>query len=1022
MDKRFLDESIFLRRQDEWDLDKIKTQVEDIFKSIELIDGFKFIECNWVNERLSKKEELKKSVFKTINIKIEEFTKTDTLKKEHSYNIQIPELIDGQFFFINGMLKVPIFQIFDNHIIFRQDNKKNIFLKFKNNCLSMLTEFNKKKGFVITMTNNNMSMKKHIPLSLLICSLYSYEDFIKFFNKINISGNPLLDNLLKDCVNLWENYTTNELLQELGDYRISNINYDKEKKGKSILFAIKSSYNIDFYTKKFMKTDCPILEIITALVEGQRSDVDLKNKRIRFSEYILMEVIRNVYDMICNLNYNKKVKFKISQSIIMDLCNVSEIIHFNFPYNPIGEVSSLIQCSLTGPGAFKKETVPNHLKNLNFSQYGKICPADTPDRDGCGVILNMVPGVKIDKDGKFTKNSKIVCSYPITKTPFMKNDDGTRLQMASSQMKQALLLENPEKANILTDTSDSYLKYTTFQHKADNNGIVIYKSDKFLVINTEDDKTKIYKLGYRPLYLNGMDYIETKLNKNDFVTNGDVICQSRYIQDDIVCLGKNLLTGVSIWEGYNYEDAIVISESASKKLTSLHSIDLSFEIESGQVLLSLENDHYNPLPKVGDKLKKGEIYAKVKHIISEEGIESINNECNEIIVPEDCEIVSVEIYPNTWNKQIPEFKNFIDNLIDDQNLEISNLRNELESCIDLDEIDKFLTINNISHLEIKDPVISKITGKPIGGYVEKGEKLTGVYIKIMAVYKEKANIGDKLSNFHGGKGVISLIIPDEEMPKTKDGRHLEMIINPLGIISRMNCGQLYEIHMGECLYKLKTILKNMFIEKYSCKDIENRLNEFLQIIDKTDDKWPTKYIIKTFRKNSIRDENLAIDNIKLIQPCFQSIHPKDLFEAMNNVGAEFEQNLYKNDGSTVFKNPISVGDICYMKLCHRSENKQFSRSIGPYSRNMLQPLGGKSRGRSHKCGEMEVHSFLSHGANKLLKDFLTIHSDSIGLKNKMLAKILHNSDLSAMDLADDRPQSFRLLESFLKSIGVELRE
>ncbi len=1022
MDKRFLDESIFLRRQDEWNLEKIKTQVEDIFKSIELIEGFKFIKCDWVNERLSKKEELKKSVFKTLNLKIEEFTKTDTLKKEHSYNIQIPELVDGQFFFINGMLKVPIFQIYDDHIIFRQDTKNNIFLKFKNNCLSMLTEYNKKKGFVISISNNNMTIKKHIPLSLLICSLYSFEDFNAFFQKLDTSENIFLENLFKDCVNLWEKYNQSELLQELGEYRVSNINYDKEKKGKSIIFAIKSSYDIDFYTKKFMKNDCPILEIIQSLSEGQRSDTDLKNKRIRFSEYILMEVIRNVYDMICNLNYNRKIKFKISQSIIMDLCNVSEIIHFNFPYNPIGEVSSLMQCSLTGPGAFKKETVPNHLKNLNNSQHGKICPADTPDRDGCGVILNMVPGIKINKIGKFNKSSKIVCSYPITKTPFMQNDDGTRLQMASSQMKQALLLENPEKTNILTEVSDNYLKYTTFQHKADVNGIVIYKSDKFLVLTNEDEKTKIYKLGYRPLYLNGMDYIGTTLNKNDFVSKGDIICQSKYIQDDVVCLGKNLLTGVSIWEGYNYEDAIVVSESASKKLTSLHSIDLSFEIESGQVLLSLNNEYYNPLPKVGDTLKKGDIYAKIKHIISEEGIESINNECNEILVPEDCEIVSIEIYPNTWNKQIPEFKNFIDNLIDDQNLEITNLRNELETCIDLEEIDKFLTINNISHLEVKEPKISKITGKPIGGYVEKGEKLTGVFIKIMAVYKEKAGIGDKLSNFHGGKGVISLIIPDDEMPKTDDGRHLEMIINPLGIISRMNCGQLYEIHMGECLYKLKNILFKMFEEKYPYKEIENRLSEFLNIIDKTDDKWPTKHIVKTFRKQSVKDEKKAVDNIRLIQPCFQSIHPKDLFEAMENVDAEFEQHLYDRDKNKIFKNPVTVGDICYMKLCHRSENKQFSRSIGPYSRNMLQPLGGKSRGRSHKCGEMEVHSFLSHGANILLKDFLTIHSDSIGLKNKMLAKILHNSDLSAMDLADDRPQSFRLLESFLKSIGVELKE
>jgi DNA-directed RNA polymerase beta subunit len=289
---------------------------------------------------------------------------------------------------------------------------------------------------------------------------------------------------------LYDNEDTNlsNRLTLLGEYKISSKHKDLEDNGRSILFALDMAYDIDIYFKKYMKTDSILKELLLTIANGPMSDQNINKKYLRFKEYIMAVLIKNLYNMICGLHDNRKIKFKISPTIILDSCILSDIVRFNYTFNPISEISSLLQCTLTGPGGFKKESVPDHLKDLDNSYKGFFCSADTPDRDGCGVVLNIPPGTEIDVNGGFSKPSSINCSYPITQIPFVKNDDPTRLQMSSSQQKQTIILEDSDHPFIKTNNADAYLKYSTYYNVAKYDGKVIYKDDLCLIVKYDNDE------------------------------------------------------------------------------------------------------------------------------------------------------------------------------------------------------------------------------------------------------------------------------------------------------------------------------------------------------------------------------------------------------------------------------------------------------------------------------------------------------------------------------------------------------
>ena len=580
-------------------------------------------------------------------------------------------------------------------------------------------------------------------------------------------------------------------------------------------------------------------------------------------------------------------------------------------------------------------------------------------------------------------------------------------------MKQSLLLKESETPWIKSGVEDCFMDETTFLYCAKDNGIVVHLDNNYMIVKYNNDRSDIFSLSFRSMYLGAIDRLIPMFKEGDDFIKNEILCSSNMLKNGELSLGRNLLTAVTVWKGFNYEDGIVISDEVSDtKFTSIHGVDMTFTIETGQVLLSLEDDRYTPLPSIGDTLQKGDVCAKVKVLDGEDGFESINIEPHEVIAPIDCVVTSIEIYPNSWNKKVREFDGFIQNLIIKQTDGYNNLYTKLVANLGKVEADQFVILHGLSRLDCSSR---------IGKYTNKGQKIGGIFVKMHGIYTEKIGIGDKIANRHGNKGIISKIIPKENMPVLPDGRRIEVILNPLGIISRMNDGQLYELHLNEALRNIRIKLKTL-----NNDDRVPYLKGFLDIIDKSTDKWTSEKIINEYRKDLERviknelESGVPEDNIYLIQPPFQSIKGNDSKNAMQYTSSETKQILYDPSSKMNIKNPIAVGYMYFLKLVHRSSDKMSARSIGPYSKKTLQPLGGKSRLGGHRLGEMEIWSLLAHGADNILKDFLTLHSDSPGLKNKFLADVLQNPELASHSALDDRPQSLRLFEAYLKILGLEL--
>jgi DNA-directed RNA polymerase beta subunit len=1006
MDPRYGYAPIFDRRGFEWQIDKIKGQLDELFKKIENIEGWKFISSSMIHSSKISKEELRKSFFQIYRVKIK-----GPDEKEYDYDIHIPELINNQYFYIGGYMKIPMFQLYDYPVIYR-----NHMLKLRTNTISLFLD-DKEPNYIELFG-------KSVSLALLLTLCHKKDELMNFIDALlEEKTSEYLKNLKLACETLYSRDEKSRL-EELGKTYSSTSDY--VRKANNIIFSIKVAYDVDFYNQLFFDTDSITFEVLNALHNGYRSDVDIKHKRIRFSEYVLSPLIKKVYDMLITLKVSNKNKFQIPTSIIMDFCNRNgDVLRSNFAINPVGEIANMMQLTLTGPGGFKKENVPLKLRNIDDSQFGIICPADTPDRAGCGVTQNLVPTVGVDERGNLSKTSdEIVTSYPISLTPFLEHNDQVRLQMASNQAKQAILLKNSQKSWIRSGLEDQFLDKGSFLFRAKSDGYVLHIDDKImLVVYTEDNdqnKDKVigseyFKIGYSNIYQNLVDLITVDqkfMYEGSRFNKGEILCQSHFIKNGELSLGQNLMTGIAIWKGFNYEDGIVLSKSvAEKKFTSIHSVDLSFNLETSQVLLSLSNDKYLPLPKLGQVVKKGESYARIKTLDLEEGFESINMEPMELTAPIDCKIISIEIYPNSWNKQVKEFNAYIDSLIKYQGSKYSTISSKLESIMNKDEADKFMINNDISKMDCEDRR---------GKYSLKGSKFKGIQFKIHAVYEECIGIGDKIANRHGNKGVIALIEDDEKMPILPDGRRLEVIFNPLGIISRINPGQLFELHLNECLYQVKKKITELF----HCPDEALTYYEgFLNIIDKTPDKWVTKKLIDEFKYHYplASTPNYLLRHIYIIQPPFYSIGPDELDKAMEYTGASYKYPIYDPERNRIIENPISCGYMYVLKLVHRSSDKMSARSIGPYSKKTLQPLGGKSRQGGHRVGEMEVWALMAHGVNKhFLKDLLTVQADSPGLKNELLAKVLNNPVLADCDQTDKSPQSLRLLGSYLKQLGLEM--
>ena len=984
-------ESIFTIR--EKDYEQILPLARQIIQPVEDI-GFQITELELKDSRFSSGE-LSKTLKQSLVIRLQKGTSNIDL------TIYLPKLIDGNYIIINGRKKIPLFQLFDIPIVTRGET-----IKLRTNIATIMVMKEKDMPFVTISF-----LGKKVPLSLLMISYYGLDNMVARFDLDNFSikdEHDLMELLVSDLKVLYEEskgYTQDDFIVELG--RIYS-RYNAKSKGEDILYALDLIPKVDILTARFLETGSIIEELLTAIQTQFVDDTLFTNKRVRCFEYMIFSKLSKIIFDLCFSNRTaRQPKFNINSTQILSECNVSDIVQFDFSINPIEELTKLSRISLLGPGGFKRENIPKHLRDICPTMFGRICPVDTPDRDNCGVLQNLVPNVKLDNDLKFSREicEKEPISIPVSLVPFLEHDDQTRLQMASSQMRQSILLKQFDEPAIKSGTEHLYTGHTQFIKKAQKDGEVIHIDNKWLIVAYNDNTMDVFDISYRKIYVEHMDFMNIYVKPGDKFKSGDILAESNFCKNGHIQFGRNLLTGVMVYYGNNYEDGIVISDRLSNEdiFTSVHFKDLSFTIPPNKVLLSLSQEKYKPLPKEFENINVGEPYAIMKNLFADD-LYSVFSEDIKLEAEKNYIISEVNIYPNEWNEDIPEYKEWVEEQIKFQQEKEVVLKKIIKDKLPKEFATKFIRENNLD--------ISTFIGK----YKNKREKINGIHVEMYGIHFRRIKVGDKIANRHGNKGVISRIVPHEKMPKLEDGRHLDICINPLGIISRMNIGQLYELHLSMSLYDLKQNIIKMIQKKKPQDDIKKYLLDYIKIIDKTIGNWYYQQFEEQLPKE-ITEE--FINDLSIIQPPFESCKFGDIEAALAYTDSKFKQKIYDPLSKTYLKNDIAVGSIYFFRMVHIAEEKLAARGIGTYAKRTLQPLGGRKNKGGQRCGEMETACIIGHDAPLNLFEFLTTKSDCIDLKNQYIRSFIDPNFTEENKELDSVPESVKLLNSYLTVIGVD---
>jgi len=991
---KIVDDNIFKLRQKEYDslLDNIKI----IVKPVEEI-GFTIKELSLKDSKFSSGE-LSKTIKQKLIIRLEKGT------TEIDISMTIPKLIDGNYIVINGKKKIPLFQLFDIPVVTRGNS-----IKLRTNVATLMV-FRNNNGPYVDIS----FLSKRAPLSLLMFSYYGAEELNSIYNfsQLNVSDNPqeLYDAFLYDLKMFYDEsreQTQDDFILELG--RIYS-KYNAKSKGEDILYALSLIPKIDPMSYKFFNTESILNEIVNAIQNENIDDTLFTNKRIRCFEYIILsKVSKAIFDLCVSNRTARQPKFHINSTQILSECNVSDIIQFDFAINPIESLTRLSQTSLLGPGGFKRENVPKHLRDIQPSMFGRICPVDTPDRDNCGILQNLIPNVKLDENLKFSddflKHQPI--SIPVSLVPFCEHDDQTRLQMASSQMRQAIMLKKFEQPMIRSGNEHLYTDITKFIKRVKKDGEVVYIGNQHIIVQYEDNEVEIFDIEYRKIYVENMDFMNIYVNHGDKVKAGDIIAESNFCKDGKINIGRNLLTAVMPHYGNNYEDGIVISKRLVDEgiFTSVHYKDLSYILPPNKVLLSLSPDKniYKPVPIKMEKVKKGTPYSIIKDMSPYDFCAPFNES---ILLNADKNfiITDINLYINEWNEEIPEYNEWIKKIIEKQKDDEKSIQNILHDHLDKTSAETYIRDNNLNRFS------------HVGKFKNKGEKINGIFVELFGVHFRQIKVGDKIANRHGNKGVISCIVNHEEMPQIEDGRHVDICINPLGIISRMNIGQLFELQLSESLCDLKKKLLEMIINNETSETINKYLLDYIKIIDCTKDNW----YYKQFKEQLLEEINTDfINNLTLIQAPFESASIEKLNEASSYTNTKPKQKIFDPVSQTEIINEIAVGKIYFFRMVHIADKRLASRGIGAYSRKTLQPLGGRKNKGGQRLGEMESACLIAHNAPENLFEFYTTKSDCIDLKNKYIKSYVNTDLINMPENVDEIPESVKLLNAYFTVIGID---
>jgi len=740
-----------------------------------------------------------------------------------------------------------------------------------------------------------------------------------------------------------------------------------------------------------------------------RSVGELLQNQMRIGINRLERIIRERM-MICDLDslsLSNLVNPKPLMASVREFFGSSQLSQFMDQTNPLSELTHKRRISALGPGGLNKDRAGFAVRDLHPSHYGRICPIETPEGPNAGLIgslsiyarinlygfietpcykvksgevLNHQMPIYITADeednlriapadipldtNNYIKDTNIPIRYrqefvtsavdqvdyiavsPIqvisaatSLIPFLEHDDANRALMGSNMQRQAVPLLYPEKAIVGTGLEAKIAKDSGMVITSRTNGIVSYVSGTKIGIQDLDGRTIHYRL--KKYYRSNQD---TCINQRPIVWPGENICVGQTIADGAstdggeMALGRNILVAYMPWEGYNYEDAFLISERLvyDDLYTSIH-IE-RYEIECRQTKLGSE-EITREIPNVSENSIS---------LLDKNGIISVGSwvDSGDILVG--------KITPKGESDQLPEGK----------------LLRAIFGEKARDVRDTSLRLPNAA----KGRVVNvKVFKRQRGDELPPG---TNAIIRIYVAQKRKIQVGDKMAGRHGNKGIISKILPKQDMPFLPNGIAVDIVLNPLGVPSRMNVGQLFECLLGlagEYLSKRFKVMPfdEMYGEEASRALVNNKLQQ-----------------ASIFAKQSW---------------LFNSLYPGKIV-------------LFDGRTGEPFDNPITVGRAYILKLVHLVDDKIHARSTGPYSLVTQQPLGGRAQHGGQRLGEMEVWALEAFGAAYTLQELLTVKSDDMQGRNDALNAIVKGKPIPK----PGTPESFKVLMRELQSLGLDI--
>ena len=698
---------------------------------------------------------------------------------------------------------------------------------------------------------------------------------------------------------------------------------------------------------------------------------DISNQRIRNSEvlvHLAQKQILAAYTVYKEqvLSGNEEAKLTIVPTKVLSDFLMTELVVDMEYANPVEEMSTMTRISPVGKkvgGIPDKRAIHNDARNLHDSYFGNIDPLDTPESGNIGIVQQLTIDALISSSrGMFaTKNltnteGTGMLSTTTAMIPFLENTDGARVIMLSNQAKQSLPLRNPQPPvvqsgyeSILTGVlSDNFVK------KAPCTGKILSVTKDAISVQCGKSK-KVVDIS--PIHLrsgsgkNTLSVFNSLVKPGDAVKEGEVIAEGACMSNGSISLGRPLLTALMPYDGYVFEDGVVISETVTNqnKLTSLHGIEEEVLISpDDRILFIAENGKH--VEKGQPLLRKS--LGEIEQIIGFEEDESTDLFAGQFIKKSPGgNIVDIEVYSNVGEDKFPS----LTSLIKKTNKKFKKLPRE--------------------------------------SFTVKGETVKGALVRFRIEQELPVGLGDKLCNRYGNKGIISLVEKEDLMPRLPNGERVEVIVNPIGLIARMNMGQLYEMYCGLMAKELGTRVPSLTKAKAIAL-----IKQVYSHLDTTPNKKNTDELVKNLNRLSPVMYKKMIDQVKktgfypIIIPPFKAPSHNDIKKALAVLGLKSKYKLTLPKYNTKTQHEVPVGYMYISKLEHLGAEKIYARSTGPVTGKTSQPTAGKRREGGQRLGELDTYSFISYNCPSVLAEFLGPLSDDYITREEIMAEIVQKGN------------------------------